>query len=77
MYDYLYDYGKPKYADNAKLCRTNTDSFIVLVDQKIFIQTFQEMLRQDCNCCSLQIWQDTSSVQDKNVIKSAMTSSLQ
>ena len=29
MYEFWYDYMKPKYGDNAKLCYMDTDSFIV------------------------------------------------
>ena len=31
MYEYWYDYTKPKYGDHAKLCYTDTDSLIVHV----------------------------------------------
>ena len=29
MYEFWYDYLKPKYGENTKLCYTDTDSFIV------------------------------------------------
>ena len=29
MYEFWYDYIKPKYQDNAKLCYMDTDSFII------------------------------------------------
>ena len=29
MYEFWYDYMKPKYDDNVKLCYTDTDSFIM------------------------------------------------
>ena len=29
MYNFWYDYFKPKYGDRAKLCHTDTDSFII------------------------------------------------
>ena len=31
MYEFWYDYIKPKYGDKAKLCFMDTDSFIVYV----------------------------------------------
>ena len=31
MYEFWYDYAKPKYGENAKLCYMDTDSFIVHV----------------------------------------------
>ena len=31
MYQFLYDYGKPKYEKNAKLCYMDTDRFIVYI----------------------------------------------
>ena len=31
MYEFLYDYVKPKYGENAKLCYMNTNSFITHV----------------------------------------------
>ena len=31
MYEFWYDYVKPKYGENAKLCYVDTDSFIVHV----------------------------------------------
>ena len=31
MYEFRYDYAKPKYGENAKLCYMDTDSFIVHV----------------------------------------------
>ena len=39
MYEFWYDYLKPKYGDNVKLCYTDTDSFVtdfykVIVDDK-------------------------------------------
>ena len=31
MYKFWYDYIKPKYKDRAKLCYTDTDSFIICI----------------------------------------------
>ena len=36
MYEFWYDYLKPKYSDNVKLCYMETDSFIVHIKAKDF-----------------------------------------
>ena len=32
MYEFWYDYVKPKYGENIKLCFMDTDSFVVHVE---------------------------------------------
>ena len=44
MYEFWYDFMKPKYNDNAKLCHMDTDSFIMHIKQMIFIKIFLMML---------------------------------
>ena len=43
MYEFWYDYIKPKYQDNAKLCYMDTDSFII----NIKIEDFYEDIADD------------------------------
>ena len=31
MYEFWYDYAKPKYGEKAKLCYMDTDSFIIYI----------------------------------------------
>ena len=38
MYKIWYDYNKPKYGDRAKLCYTDTDSFIIYIKNQDFFQ---------------------------------------
>ena len=38
MYDFWYDYIKPKYQDNAKLCYIDTDSFIINIKTEDFYE---------------------------------------
>ena len=38
MYKFFYDYLKPKYGDQVKLCFTDTDSFIFYFEMMIFIK---------------------------------------
>ena len=36
MYEFWYNYMKPKYNDDAKLCYTDTDSFIIHIKTEDF-----------------------------------------
>ena len=36
MYEFWYDYIKPKYQNNAKLCYMDTDSFIIHIKTEDF-----------------------------------------
>ena len=38
MYEFWYDYMKPKYGDNVKLCYMDTDSFIMHIKTKDFYE---------------------------------------
>ena len=46
MYDFSYDYIKPKYDKKVKLCYIDTDSFIAMYKQKIFTKILLQMLKQ-------------------------------
>ena len=56
MYKFWYDYFKPRYGDRAKLCYTDTDSFII----NIITEDFFEDISND-----VERWFDTSNY-DKN-----------
>ena len=56
MYEFWYDYVKPKYNKKAKLCYINTDSFVI----NIFTEDVFEDINND-----VQRWFDTSDY-DKN-----------
>ena len=56
MYEFWYDYLKPKYQDNIKLCYMDTDSFILQIQADDFFK--------DINI-DVNKWFDTSNY-DKN-----------
>ena len=56
MYEFWYDYRKPRYKDKAKLCYMDTDSFVI----NIFTEDFFEDINND-----VERWFDASNY-DKN-----------
>ena len=56
MYKFWYDYLKPKYRDRAKLCYTDTDSFIIYIKTEDFFEDISN---------DVEKWFDTPSF-DKN-----------
>ena len=59
MYKFWYDYFKPEYGDRAKLCYTDTDSFII----NIITEDFFEDISND-----VEKWFDTSNYNKKDKI---------
>ena len=56
MYEFWYDYINQKYGDRAKLCYTDTDSFIINIKTEHFFEDISK---------NVQKWFDTSNF-DKN-----------
>ena len=46
-YEFWYDFVKPKYGENAKICYMDPDSFAVHVKKTVLTKTLQKMLKQD------------------------------
>ena len=44
MYEFCYDYVKPKYQDKAKLCYMDTDSFIIHIKTEDLQMNLEERL---------------------------------
>ena len=56
MYEFWYDYIRPKYGDRAKLCYTDTDRFIIYIKTENFFEDISN---------DVERWFDTSNY-DKN-----------
>ena len=56
VYEFWYDYIKPKYGDNARLCYMDTDSFIMNINREDFFKDIAD---------DVERWFDTSNY-DKN-----------
>ena len=46
MYEFWYDYIKPKYGDNVKLCYMDTDSFIMHAETEDFYKDISNDLEK-------------------------------
>ena len=46
MYEFWYDYIKPKYGDRAKLCYTDTDSFIIYIKTEDFFEDISDYVER-------------------------------
>ena len=57
MYEFWYDYIKPKYGDKARLCYMDTDSFIINIET----EDFYEDIAND-----VEKWFDTSNYDKKD-----------
>ena len=55
MCDFWYDYAKPKYCKNLKLCYMETGSFIVHVKQMMFTKILQKMLKKKIDSSNYEI----------------------
>ena len=55
MYEFLYDYVKPKYGKNAKLCYMDTDSFIGHVKTNNIYKDIAEEIETRSNTSNFEI----------------------
>ena len=47
MYEFSYDYMKPKFSDNVKLCYMDTDSFITHIKTEDFYKDIADDVEKD------------------------------
>ena len=60
MYEFWYDYIKPKYGDRAKLCYTDTDSFVIHIITEDFFEDISG---------NVERWFDTSNYVECNSVE--------
>ena len=66
MYEFWYDYIKPKYQNNAKLCYMDTESFIINI--KIFMKILQMMLKKRFDTSNYEVNRPLPTGKNKKVI---------
>ena len=47
MYEFWYDYIKPKYQNNAKLCYMDTDGFIIHIKTEDFYKDIADDVKKE------------------------------
>ena len=57
MYEFQYDYIKPKYGERAKLCYTDTNSFVIHIKTEDFFEDISN---------DVEKWFDTSNYDEKD-----------
>ena len=57
MYEFWYNYIKPKYGDNARLCYMDTDSFIIYIETEDFYKDIAD---------DVEKWFDTSNYDEND-----------
>ena len=68
MYEFFYDYMKPKYGDNVKLCDMDTDSFIMNLKTEDFYKNIANDVEKRFDTTNYEADRPLSTGKDKKVI---------
>ena len=68
MYEFWYDYMKPKYGDNVKLCYMDTDSFIMHIKTEDFYKDIANDVEKRFDTSIYEVNRPLPTVKNKNVI---------
>ena len=68
MYEFFYDYMKPKYGDNVKLCDMDTDSFIMNLKTEDFYKNIANDVEKRFDTTNYEVDRPLSTGKDKKVI---------
>ena len=68
MYEFWYDYMKPKYGDNVKLCYMDTDSFIMNIKTEDFYKDVDNDVEKRFDTSNYEVDRPLSTGKNKKVI---------
>ena len=68
MYEFWYDYMKPKYGDNVKLCYTDTDSFIMHIKTEDFYKDIANDVEKRFDTSNYEVDRPLPTGKNKKVI---------
>ena len=68
MYEFWYDYMKPKYGDNVKLCYMYTDSFIMLIKTEDFYKDIANDVEKRSDASNYEVNRRLPTGKNKKVI---------
>ena len=69
MYEFWYDYMKPKYGDNVKLCYMDTDSFIMHIKTEDFYKDIADDVEKRFDTSNYEVNRPLSTGKNKKVIR--------
>ena len=69
MYEFWYDYTKPKYQNNAKLCSMDTDSFIINIKTADFYENITDDVEKWFDTSKYEVDRQLSTGKNKKVIR--------
>ena len=68
MYEFWYDFMKPKYSDNVKLCYAGTDSFIINIKTKDFYKDIANDVEDRPDTSKYEVYRPLPTGKNKKVI---------
>ena len=68
MYEFWYDYMKPKYVDNVKICYMDTDSFIMYIKTKDFYKDISNDVEKRFDTSNYEVNRPLPTGKNKKVI---------
>ena len=68
IYEFWYDYMKPKYSDNVKLCYMDTDSFIMHIKTEDFYKDIANDVEKRLDTSDYEVNRPLSTGKNKKVI---------